>query len=113
MLNWKEISTLDQWKEVLEQSDQRGKIILKHSTTCPVSANALGEYEQYIKESHTEDIDFYLVKVFESRHVSNQITHDLDVKHESPQIIYVNNKEKFWTTSHWSITKEHIAAVLN
>ncbi len=113
MLNWKEMSTLDQWKEVLEQSTQGGKVILKHSTTCPVSANARTECEQYLKESHNADINFYLVKVIESRHVSNQIAQDLDVKHESPQIIYVKNKEKFWTASHWSITKEHIAAVLN
>ncbi|QZN75492.1 bacillithiol system redox-active protein YtxJ [Paenibacillus sp. DR312] len=112
-MKWTEISTLDQWNEVLEQSTQDGQVILKHSTTCPVSANALAEYEQYLKESHINNINFYLVKVIESRHVSNQIAQDLDVKHESPQIIYVKNKEKFWTASHWSITKEHTAAVLN
>jgi len=112
-MNWKEITTIEEWNEIMHKSSGRGQVILKHSTTCPVSANALQEYEQYLKDKPNENLDYVMVKVIESRPVSNQIAEDLNVKHESPQIIYVKDKAKYWTTSHWSITKAHMGAVLD
>jgi len=112
-MQWNEITTIEEWNELLLQSSERGQVILKHSTTCPVSANALQEYEQYLNDKPNENLNYVLVKVIESRPVSNQIAEDLNVKHESPQIIYVKDKAKYWTSSHWSVTKAHITAVLD
>jgi bacillithiol system protein YtxJ len=112
-MNWREVTTLDQWQSILENSTERGQVILKHSTTCPVSANALEEYEQYLKEKPNADLDYTLVKVIESRPVSNKIAEDVSVKHESPQIIFVKDKTKYWAASHWAVTKAHIKAVLD
>jgi bacillithiol system protein YtxJ len=112
-MNWKEITTPEEWNDILEKSANRGQLILKHSTTCPVSANALREFEDYLKATPNHDVDYSLVKVIESRPVSNQIAEELNVKHESPQIIFVKDKAKYWTTSHWSVTKAHITAVLD
>jgi len=112
-MNWKEITTESEWNDLLQRSAERGQLIIKHSTTCPVSANALREFDEYIAGQPNQDVDYTLVKVIESRPVSNQIAEDLGVKHESPQVIFVKNKEKYWTTSHWSVTKEHITAVLD
>ncbi len=44
--------------------------------------------------------------------MSNKIAEDLNVKHESPQIIYVKDKAQYWAASHWSVTKAHMTAVL-
>ncbi|MBJ6360136.1 bacillithiol system redox-active protein YtxJ [Paenibacillus sp. GCM10012307] len=112
-MNWKEITTLEEWNDILEASAARGQVILKHSTTCPVSSNALHEFEQYLQDVPNKEVDYTLVKVIESRPVSNKIAEDLSVKHESPQIIYVKDKAKYWTTSHWSVTKAHITAVID
>ncbi|OPA75771.1 general stress protein [Paenibacillus selenitireducens] len=112
-MEWKEITTETEWKDVLGRSSERSQLILKHSTTCPVSANAFREFEEYIGKGSNNDVDYTLVKVIESRPVSNQIAEDLGVKHESPQVIFIKNNEKYWTASHWSITKEHITAVLD
>jgi bacillithiol system protein YtxJ len=54
-----------------------------------------------------------LVKVIESRPVSNQIAEDLGVKHESPQVILLKGGASYWNASHWAITEEHIHAVVN
>ncbi|MFC3799229.1 bacillithiol system redox-active protein YtxJ [Cohnella sp. GCM10012308] len=110
---WREISTIDEWNALVAKSTERGQVILKHSTTCPVSANALHEYEQYLKDSPNADVDYTLVKVIESRPVSNQIAEDLSVKHESPQIIFVKDKAKYWSATHWAVTKAHMTAVLD
>jgi bacillithiol system protein YtxJ len=112
-MSWREITTLEEWNELLEKSSERGQVILKHSTTCPVSANAFKEFENYLKQTPNASVDYTLVKVIESRPVSNQIAEDLNVKHESPQIIYFKDKSKYWSATHWAVTTEHITAVLD
>lgn len=112
-MDWKEITTIKEWNNILNKSTDKGQIILKHSTTCPVSTNALEEYDAYLAENPKEDIDYTLVKVRESRPVSNKIEADLDVKHESPQIIYIKDKQKYWSATHWSVTKAHMQAVID
>ncbi|WP_219838924.1 bacillithiol system redox-active protein YtxJ [Paenibacillus sp. R14(2021)] len=112
-MEWNEITTLNEWVEIFDKSTERGQLILKHSTTCPVSANALREFEDYLKSTPNQKIDYTLVKVLESRPVSNKIADELNVKHESPQMIFIKDKAKYWATSHWAITKEHMTAVLD
>ncbi|MGG1634085.1 general stress protein [Paenibacillus sp. FSL A5-0031] len=112
-MSYKEITSIEEWNNVYEASATRPLVIFKHSTTCPVSANAYQEFNQYLDGKPREDVEYVLVKVIESRPVSNQIAEDTSVKHESPQIIFIEKKEKVWTTSHWSITKAHITAVLD
>ncbi|MFS0727975.1 bacillithiol system redox-active protein YtxJ [Paenibacillus sp. 1P07SE] len=112
MASYKEIDTLEQWKQLLDASHDHQVVIFKHSTTCPVSANALSEFEHYL-DAHPDNATTYaLVKVIESRPVSNQIAEDTGVKHESPQIILLQGGKKYWTASHWSITQEHMKAVM-
>lgn len=112
-MTYNEITTIDEWNSAFEESAARPVVVFKHSTTCPVSANAYDEFKQYLQGSPREDIDYLLVKVIESRPVSNQIAEDTAVKHESPQIILIEKKAKVWTASHWSVTKAHISAVLD
>lgn len=112
-MSYKEITSIEEWNNVYEASATRPLVVFKHSTTCPVSANAYQEFNQYLDGKPREDVEYVLVKVIESRPVSNQIAEDTSVKHESPQIIFIEKKEKVWTTSHWSITKAHITAVLD
>ncbi|MFC0215022.1 bacillithiol system redox-active protein YtxJ [Paenibacillus chartarius] len=113
MTQWKEITKLEEWNDILENSGEQPAVILKHSTTCPVSASALDEYEQYLSGNPNGNVSYYLVKVIESRPVSNRIAEDLKVKHESPQILYVKDKGAYWNTSHWSVTAKHMTAVLD
>ncbi|WP_141502255.1 bacillithiol system redox-active protein YtxJ [Paenibacillus luteus] len=112
-MSYKEITTIEEWNNVYEASATRPLVVFKHSTTCPVSANAHQEFSQYLDGKPREDVDYVLVKVIESRPVSNQIAEDTSVKHESPQIMYIDKKEKVWSATHWSITKAHITAVLD
>jgi bacillithiol system protein YtxJ len=113
MSHWREITTVEEWNQALEGSNEKPVVILKHSTTCPVSANALNEYDQYLQKNPNQDVDYLLVKVIESRPVSNQIAEDTGVIHASPQIIYVKKQESYWNASHYAITVEHMTAVIN
>lgn len=112
-MEWREITTIEEWDEIFEKSTEKDQVILKHSTTCPVSFNALDEYNDYLADEPRKDIDYTLVKVRESRPVSNKIEEDLDLKHESPQIICVKDKKTYWSATHWAVTKAHMKAVLD
>jgi len=113
MPQYKEIQTLDEWNSALEGSANRPLVVFKHSTTCPVSANAYEEFSKYLDHNPESNADYVLVKVIESRPVSNQIAEDVAVKHESPQIIMIKNKEKYWSATHWAITEAHMRAVMD
>lgn len=112
-MKWREITTVEEWNQAIEGTEKQPLVILKHSTTCPVSASALEEYEEYLLKQPNHDVEYLLVKVIESRPVSNKIAEDLSVKHESPQIIYVKNKFAEWNASHWAVTAKHMTAVLD
>lgn len=112
-MDWKEITTTEEWDAIFNKSSDKDQIILKHSTTCPVSTNALDEYNAYLNENPNKNIDYTMVKVREARPVSNKIEADLELKHESPQIIYIKDKKRYWSATHWSVTKAHMQAVID
>ncbi|GGD64172.1 bacillithiol system redox-active protein YtxJ [Paenibacillus nasutitermitis] len=113
MPQYNEITTIEEWNSALEGSSNRPLVVFKHSTTCPVSSNAYEEFNKYLENNPETNADYVLVKVIESRPVSNQIAEDVSVKHESPQIIMIKNKEKYWSATHWAITEAHMRAVMD
>lgn len=112
-MNYTEITTQEQWQHIFEQTAEQPTVIFKHSTTCPVSENAYNEFSNYLADKPRQDIQYFLVKVIEARPISLQIADDTNIKHESPQIMFIDKKEKVWSASHWSVTKAHISAVLD
>ncbi|MFD1956995.1 bacillithiol system redox-active protein YtxJ [Paenibacillus thailandensis] len=109
----REIQTIEEWNAAFEGSASHPLVVFKHSTTCPVSANAYREVTDYLNDKPRSDAEYVLVKVIESRPVSNQIAEDTGVKHESPQIMLIQDKAKVWSATHWSVTKAHMTAVLD
>lgn len=107
MATYTEITTLPEWENVLQKSKEKPVLLFKHSTTCPVSAAAYREFTSF-----ESDMDAYLVKVIESRPVSNEIESNLGVQHQSPQIFIVSNEEPIWHASHWNITETKIGQAI-
>ncbi|WP_174615512.1 bacillithiol system redox-active protein YtxJ [Virgibacillus ihumii] len=95
-----------------EESTEKPVLLFKHSTTCPISAGAFKEYNAFL-DSAEDNLDGYMVKVIESRDISNEIADKTSVKHESPQIFLIKDKEVLWNTSHSKITVDAIKDALN
>ncbi|OCS84613.1 bacillithiol system redox-active protein YtxJ [Caryophanon tenue] len=101
-MNYTEITSIEQWQQVLATSNEQPILVLKHSTTCPISAAAYSEFTA---------VDFehaYLVKVIESRDVSNEIAANLDVQHASPQAIVIKDGKASWQATHHAVTAKAI-----
>jgi bacillithiol system protein YtxJ len=103
----KELTTEAEWQTFLQGSTDTVSLLFKHSTQCPVSAEAFEEYKQFANENNSFRYGF--VKVIESRPVSNKIAEDLNTVHKSPQVFVLKNKSVLWTESHWNIKKQTIA----
>ncbi|WNS74629.1 bacillithiol system redox-active protein YtxJ [Bacillus sp. DTU_2020_1000418_1_SI_GHA_SEK_038] len=94
--------------EDFEQNLQAAEqfIVLKHSSTCPISQAAYEEYESFASEH--ENLPIYYLIVQEDRSLSNQIAEKFNIKHESPQVLLFKNGEVIWHASHWKITYDSL-----
>jgi bacillithiol system protein YtxJ len=87
-------------------SETESLFLFKNSTTCPISSEALSEMEKYADSDPS--IPIYYLNVQDSRELSNQISKNFGVKHETPQVLFINKKEVTWHTSHWKVTKKNV-----
>ena len=105
-MNYTEILDIEQWQQILATSNEHPIVVLKHSTTCPISAAA---YREFTSEALQ---NAYLVKVIEHRDVSNEIAKDLQVQHASPQVIVIKDGQATWQATHHHITAKAIKEAL-
>jgi bacillithiol system protein YtxJ len=81
--------------------------MLKHSTTCPISAAGYDEFAKFEQKSNDQ---LYYLTVQDSRDLSNHIAEKFHVKHESPQAILFVNSDVAWHASHFKITAKSLSA---
>ena len=92
------IGTLDR---LFEESFHRPVVLLKHSTTCGISA---GVY----REVALVNGDVNVVVIQMHRELSNAIATRTGVRHESPQAIVLRHGKPVYHASHYDIEAEHI-----
>ncbi len=76
-------------------------LVFKHSTTCPISAEAAREVSGL-----STDLPIYQVNVHEQRDLSNWVAAEYAVTHESPQLILVRSGKAVRSWSHGQIRRE-------
>ncbi|WP_164670761.1 bacillithiol system redox-active protein YtxJ [Virgibacillus doumboii] len=111
MVELKELQATEELDKVWNESTEKPVLLFKHSTTCPISAGAFKEYNSFL-DSAEDNLNGYMVKVIESRDASNEIADKTNIKHESPQIFLIKDKEVLWNTSHSKITVDSIKDAL-
>lgn len=99
---WEEAQALIKSKKVL--------MLFKHSTTCPISAAAKAEFNEFVR-AHP-DLDTRVIIVQTERPLSNALASILKIQHESPQAILLRNGEVRWHASHGQITVETLERAL-
>ncbi|WP_203333247.1 bacillithiol system redox-active protein YtxJ [Planococcus beigongshangi] len=96
MKNLIRVQDLDSLKKAVENTQSFW--LFKHSSTCPVSAAAWNEYNEYCS-LHPNQLFLYLV-VQEDRELSKEIAEITEIKHESPQAMHFANMQVDWHASH-------------
>lgn len=102
------ITTTEQLDQALEQAKITPILFFKHSTSCPISAHAHHELEQFLSSSDTQEIHGYVIHVIENRSVSLELADRVQVTHQSPQAILMKEGKVMWHDSHYGITQDSL-----
>jgi bacillithiol system protein YtxJ len=110
-MNWKKMESLADLSEAIEESRDKKVVIFKHSNRCSVSMMAKKSLEMSWDIS-PDEVQPYFLDLIKHREVSNEIAEKLEVIHQSPQLIGVNNEEVFYHASHSVISIESLKSAL-
>ncbi|MGJ8685735.1 MAG: bacillithiol system redox-active protein YtxJ [Nonlabens sp.] len=110
-LPWQMLESEDQLNNLISNSKKKTKVIFKHSTRCGISRMVLKNFESgYTLKD--EDASFYLLDLLNHRELSNTIASRLNVMHQSPQIIVIDNEEIIHTDSHHGIDIKRVEQLI-
>ncbi|WOV87407.1 bacillithiol system redox-active protein YtxJ [Sporosarcina oncorhynchi] len=99
----KEIKSVDEWERVLDESKNGPVFMMKHSSTCPISASGYRAFEAY-----ETDIPKNYMIVQNNKPISRAVEEDLGIPHESPQLFLVKDGKAVWNASHYNIVQTSI-----
>ncbi|WP_303685339.1 bacillithiol system redox-active protein YtxJ [Nonlabens dokdonensis] len=109
---WEPLESIDQLENVIKNSTIKPKVIFKHSTRCGISRMVLNQFENGF-ESNDDEVTFYFLDLLNYREVSNAVAEKLNVRHQSPQIIVLYNKEILHTESHQGIDIKKVQQIVS
>ncbi len=109
-MNWITLESAEQVNEIKQQ--QGYSIIFKHSIRCSISLMAKRRLEMD-KDHLPVELPLYFLDLIRFREISQQIAHDFQVHHESPQLLVIKNGECILDQSHGGISLEEALSVLS
>lgn len=104
---WKKIESEEDLARAIEDSFQNKIAIFKHSTSCFISRTVLKNFEKEVENSD-QPVNVYYLDLLAHRPVSNKIAADFEIRHESPQLIVIENGKPVNSASHQDISLSQI-----
>lgn len=111
-LPWVKITSLEQLREIMENTKQKPALFYKHSSRCEVCTMVLNNFRAEWGKSDGL-CTLYFVDLLANRDVSNEIERVTGVQHQSPQVIVLNEDKIMYTATHSSISIDAIDLTLN
>jgi bacillithiol system protein YtxJ len=105
---WLPLTQPEQLTELARESHEHPVLIFKHSTTCSISAAAKGKIERQWADSGLTTPLYYL-DLLRFRPLSSQIAEQFGVRHESPQLLLIQDGECRYDASHMGIRLNEVA----
>ena len=100
-MQWNQLVSEEQLKQIIQKSTEKPQVIFKHSTRCSISSVA---YQRLQKAAQPDGFDFYYLDLLAHRPLSNQIADTFQVHHESPQILVIRDGKCVYDESHLAIS---------
>jgi bacillithiol system protein YtxJ len=107
-IDWKHITSEDTLLEAIKSSTEKAILIFKHSTRCSISSMAMSRLENGWDTEEMANISPYYLDLISYRDISNLVADNLNVMHESPQIIIVKDGKSTYHTSHMNISVDAV-----
>lgn len=105
-----EVKTIEEFEEIFNNLNSAELVIFKYSSSCPISRRAEFEFEDFIKnKKDDENYKIIRVNVISARPLSMHIAEKFNIKHESPQLIWLaKDGTTKHTASHYSIDSDDL-----
>ncbi|MDW0116649.1 bacillithiol system redox-active protein YtxJ [Sporosarcina thermotolerans] len=103
----KKIQSITEWHSIIDQSKNEPVFLLKHSSTCSISAAGYRAFEGF-----DTDIPKYYLVVQTNRPLSSEVASGLGIRHESPQLFLLKDGKAVWHASHYSISQSKIKSAV-
>lgn len=100
MIHWLPLENEEQLQNALQASSDAPVVIFKHSTRCFISKMALRNFENEFKQN---DTICYLLDLISYRSISNSIAQQLEIVHQSPQLLIVSEGKVIHSSTHENI----------
>ena len=106
-MDFNKIGNIEEWESFYASNNSKDKIIFKFSPICPISFMAEKKFDSWVKNlNNAKELEVAKVDVINSRSLSQLIEKQTNIRHESPQVIWLDKKGKVkWDANHYSITK--------
>ncbi|MCH4823568.1 bacillithiol system redox-active protein YtxJ [Gramella lutea] len=105
---WIDLNSMEQIDEIEKASEEKTVAILKHSTRCGISRMVLRMFESDYDLDESTPIKLYFLDLISHRDISNEIAERFKVRHESPQLIVLKNREVVHHSSHQGISADKL-----
>ena len=111
-MNWIPLTKKEQLLIIEEASYQQPVMIFKHSTICSTSALVLDRLERQWQGDEMGGLTSYFLDLLKYRSISNQISIDFNLRHESPQLLLVKLGRVTYHDSHFGIDYQKLVSYL-
>lgn len=109
-MDWETIDSAETFQAAIDASNEKPVVLFKHSTRCSISRMALKTTT--IEWDLPSSIRPYLIDLLAHREISRRIEEQLQIRHESPQILFVRNGVCVYHANHESIDARALKAYL-
>lgn len=107
---WNLIESEKDLEDAIKKSYDGKIAIFKHSTSCFISKTVLRNFEKEIEEAQQHGATLYFLDLLAHRNISNKIAEDFGIRHESPQLIVIQNGNEINNASHQDISLSQITS---
>jgi bacillithiol system protein YtxJ len=106
-MKWIPLKTEAHLQDILDRSATTPQLIFKYSSRCSLSDMIKERLEM---EETPPAIHFHFLDLIRYRALSDKITKDLAIRHQSPQVLLIRNGVCVFEESHMAIRMEDIVA---
>ena len=111
MTPWQPLTHAEQLTDIVRESFEHPVLIFKHSTSCSISAAAKSKLERQWPDAGLGSATLYYLDLLRYRPVSNEIAEKFGIRHESPQLLLIQNGECRYDASHMGIRLSEVKEV--
>lgn len=101
---WKPLTDVAQLEAIINESAQKPAVIFKHSTRCGISRMTLKRFEAEFKLQ--DKVTPYFLDLLQHRDVSDAVSQQFNVVHQSPQLLLIVAGKCIYDESHGDIDAE-------